>query len=42
MIIKIKFFVMNSLYKSFDIDKNEEEYILEINDPNESLFYLGE
>jgi hypothetical protein len=35
---KNKIYLMNSLYKSMDINKDEDEYIMEVNDPNENIF----
>ena len=29
---------MNSLYKCMDINKDEDEYVIEINNPNENIF----
>ena len=33
-----KIYLMNSLYKCMDINKDEDEYIIEINNPNENIF----
>ena len=35
---KDKIFLMNSLYKSMDLNKNDEEYILKVDNPNEDIF----
>ena len=35
---KDKIFLMNSLYKSMDLNKNDEEYILNVDNPNEDIF----
>ena len=35
---KNKIFLMNSLYKSIDLNKNVDEYIIEVNNPNEDIF----
>ena len=35
---KNKIFLMNSLYKSMDLNKNDDEYILKVDNPNEDIF----
>ena len=35
---KNKIFLMNSLYKSMDLNKNDDEYITEVNNPKEDIF----
>ena len=30
--------MMNSLYKCMDINKDEEDYIVDINNPNQNIF----
>ncbi len=35
---KNKIYLMNCLYKCMDINKNEDDYIIEINNPNENIF----
>ena len=37
---KNKIFLMNSLYKSMDINKDEDEYIAKVNDPDENIFVI--
>ena len=37
---KNKIFLMNSLYKSIDINKDEDEYITEVNDPDENILVI--
>ena len=37
---KNKIFLMNSLYKSMDINKDEDEYIAEVSDPDEDIFVI--
>ena len=35
---KNKIFLMNCLYKSIDINKDEDEYIFEVNNPDDNIF----
>ena len=35
---KNKIYLMNSLYKSIDINKDDDEYIIDINNPNDNIF----
>ena len=35
---KNKIFLMNSLYKSMDLNRKIDEYILEVNNPNEDIY----
>ena len=35
---KNKIFLMNSLYKCMDLNKNDDDYIIEVNNPKEDIF----